>query len=120
MLACNHHDKNHSGLAYGLTLAAGLIAGVAAGLFLRSERAEGLADEASRLARLAKRRVTKGLSRAQRLSRATYEDVVEEILERYQDTRELAEGQVDQLRRSLLARWEEIGDRLDPDTDEKP
>ncbi len=114
MLACNRHDKNHPGLAYGLTLAAGLIAGVAAGLFLRSERAEGLADEASRLARLAKRRVTKGLSRT------TYEDVVEEILERYQDTRELAEGQVDQLRRSLLARWEEIGDRLDPDTDEKP
>ncbi len=113
------HDKHSTCAHWGATLATGLLAGLATALFLRSERGEALIHETERAAKLAKKRVTKGLTRAQRLSRETYEDAVEEIVERYQETKDLADEQVDHLRRSLLARWEDIRTRLDPDEDEK-
>lgn len=109
------HDKHHSCTHLGATLATGLLAGIAAALFFRSDRGERLLTDAERAARLAKKRVTRGLTRAQRITREAYEDAVEEIVERYHETKDLADEQVDQLRRSLLARWEDVRARLDPD-----
>ncbi len=109
------HDKHHSCTHWGATLATGLLAGVAAALFFRSDRGERLLTDAERAARLAKKRVSRGLTRAQRVTREAYEDAVEEIVERYQETKDLADEQVDQLRRTLLARWEDVRTRLDPD-----
>lgn len=113
------HDKHHSCIHLGATLATGILAGLAATLFFRTDRGEKLIDETERAAKLAKKRFSKGLTRAQRLSREAYEDVVEEILERYQETKDVADEQVDTMRRSLLARWEDVRTRLDPDEDGK-
>lgn len=94
----------------GLAFIVGIASGLAAGLFLRSEKGQELTEQASKDAMRLQKQLTKKMHALQTITRDHYEEIVDEILERYAQTKDLARTELRELRAYLMQQWDEFKD----------
>lgn len=107
-------DSSHSAFAF----LAGLILGIAAGIFIQSERGQEIQDDTLRMAQRLQRRIMRKLGTVKDLTRETYEKMVDEVLDRYARTRDVAAEELKELKERLLEQGEEIRLRLKEDRED--
>ncbi len=100
------HESSHWG--EGAALALGLAAGVAAGLFLRSKKGKELTDDAKKAALSLHKQVLKKVKTIQHLSKEKYGEVIDELVDVYEKTAEMADGEIKTLKAYLLGQWEDV------------
>lgn len=96
----------------GAGLMAGAVLGLAAGLFLQSRRGKELTKDAQKKAAQLQIKVMKRLQNVEDLTRARYEEVVDDVLEYYAKSREVAKKELPEVRTYLLGRWKAIESQL--------
>ena len=110
MSDANHSQKRASHVGAGLM--AGAVLGLAAGLFLRSRRGQQLTRDAQKKAAQLQIKVVKRLQSMETLTRERYEEVVDDVLDYYAKSREVAKKEIPQVRAYLLGRWKLIESQL--------
>lgn len=111
----NMDTMNHAGRrspAVGVALIAGLVAGVAAGLFLRSEKGQGMTEEAKRRAKRLQRELWRKLREVKELSKEKYEEIVNDLVIQYTQTKALAENELKRLKEYLMDQWDDVREQL--------
>lgn len=106
-------QKNGRSSHLGAGLVAGTVLGLAAGLFLQSRKGKMLTKDAQKKAMQLQAKVMKKLGNVQEMTREKYEDVVEDVLDYYLRSKELAAKELPQVRAYLLGRWKTIQKHLD-------
>ncbi len=91
---------------------AGAVLGLAAGLFLQSRRGKELTKDAQKKAVQLQTKVIKRLQNMEHLTRERYEEVVDDVLEYYAKSREVAKKEIPQVRAYLLSKWKMIESQL--------
>lgn len=97
----------------GAGLAAGAILGLAAGLFLQSRKGKELTKDAEKKAKMLQKQVMKKLEGAGELSKEKYTEMVDQVVEFYQKSKDVATKEAPQVRKYLLGRWNEVKGYLD-------
>lgn len=111
----NMDTMNHAGRrspAVGVALIVGLVAGVAAGLFLRSEKGQGMTEEAKRRAKRLQRELWRKLREVKELSKEKYEEIVNDLVIQYTQTKALAENELKRLKEYLMDQWDDVREQL--------
>lgn len=99
-------------------MALGLAAGVAAGLFFRSKKGKELTEDAKKAAMSLQKQVLKKVKTIQHLTKEKYSEVIDELVDAYKKTAEMADGEIQTLKAYLLGQWEDIQSEAE-DTGEK-
>lgn len=89
-------------------LLAGAIFGIAAGIFMSSKQGKQLTKQLQNRTKEIQTRLYKELKKSKKLTEATYEKAIENVLEHYAKTRAIAAKEIPELRRYLLAKWKEV------------
>ncbi len=97
----------------GAGLAAGAILGLAAGLFLQSRKGKELTKDAEKKAKMLQKQVMKKLEAAGEMSKEKYTEMVDQVVEFYQKSKDVATKEAPQVRKYLLGRWNEVKGYLD-------
>ena len=97
----------------GAGLAAGAILGLAAGLFLQSRKGKELTKDAEKKAKMLQKQVMKKLETAGDMSKEKYTEMVDQVVEFYQKSKDVASKEAPQVRKYLLGRWNEVKGYLD-------
>ncbi|MBP9762143.1 YtxH domain-containing protein [Patescibacteria group bacterium] len=97
----------------GAGLAAGAILGLAAGLFLQSRKGKELTKDAEKKAKMLQKQVMKKLEAAGEMSKEKYTEMVDQVVEFYQKSKDVAVKEAPQVRKYLLGRWNEVKGYLD-------
>jgi gas vesicle protein len=92
----------------GIAFIAGIISGVAAGLFLRSEKGQEITEQASKDAIHLQKQLLKKLKTVQSITRERYEEVVDELIARYARAKDLARSELIDLKEYLMDQWDDI------------
>jgi gas vesicle protein len=95
-----------------IALLAGLTAGIAAGLFLRTEKGQQLTEEAKKRAKKLQNNLLEKLRDVKEITQEKYEEIVDDLLMQYAETKSLAAGELKRLRAYLMDQWEDIRDQL--------
>ncbi len=107
-------SKKKAGSAHlGAGLAAGAILGLAAGLFLQSRKGKELTKDAEKKAKMLQKQVMKKLEAAGDMSKEKYTEMVDQVVEFYQKSKDVAAKEAPQVRKYLLGRWNEVKGYLD-------
>ena len=86
-------------------MAAGVVLGLATGLFLRSKRGEEMTEEIEEKLKLLEQQIVARLKGAEELTQEVYDEVVDEVLETYGKGRARVKAELPGLRRELRKRW---------------
>lgn len=97
----------------GAGLAAGAVLGLAAGLFLQSRKGKELTKDAQKKAAMLQKQVMKRLEAAGEMSKEAYTDMVDQVVEFYQKSKDIATKEVPEVRKYLLGRWKDIQSHID-------
>ncbi len=89
-------------------MAAGVVLGLATGLFLRSKKGQVLTNDVEKHAALLQKQVVARVRGVEELSEELYDDVVDEVLELYARGKEVVREEVPILRRELRKRWKMV------------
>jgi gas vesicle protein len=100
-------------------LLAGLATGVAAGLFINSKKGKELSKEAKKMAVQLQKQLGKKLENIKDLTQEKYAELVDDIVDRYTSTKELAEDELTKLKEYLLEAWDGIQEQLQADKEEE-
>jgi uncharacterized protein YpuA (DUF1002 family) len=106
-------DREETGGGWGVPLLAGMAAGLAAGMFLNSEKGVQMTDDARKRAKAIRKDVWQRAQEAGELSREKYEEMVDGLLEQYRGTRDLTAEGLGIVKKHLLADWEELRAELE-------
>ncbi len=98
---------------------AGAVLGLAAGLFLQSKKGKELTKDARKKAIKLEAKVMKKLSEMGEMTKEKYEEVVDQLVEHYGKTKELAQKELPEVRKWLLSRWKSIAPYLETKEDEE-
>lgn len=96
--------RSHAGMAF----IAGISAGLAAGLFLKSEKGQELTEDAKQEALRLQKQLMKKLDDVRTLTRERYESIVEDIVDRYAQAKEIAVTELEDLKAYLLEQWDDM------------
>lgn len=96
----------------GAGIVIGSIIGAATGFFLQSRKGKELTKDAHKRLNVVQSKVLKKLSTVEKLSKAQYEDVVDDVLKYYQAGKEITKTEVPQVRKELMKRWKSIESHL--------
>lgn len=110
----NHQDEQKSG-SWGIALLVGLAAGVATGLFLKSEKGEEMTEDAKKQMRDIQKQLTKKFKGLKKVTKETYEEMVDDLVSQYGETKDLAEEQLKKMKQNLLDQWEHVREQLEDD-----
>lgn len=114
VLNCEHmatsSKRASSHLGAGIVI--GSIIGAATGFFLQSRKGKELTKDAHKRLSVVQSKVLKKLSTVEKLSKAQYEDVVDDVLKYYQAGKEITKTEVPQVRKELMKRWKSIESHL--------
>lgn len=102
------HNKSH----FKSGLLAGAVFGLAAGIFMNSKRGKELAAELRSHTKEIQTRLNKELKKAKKVTEASYGDAIENVLAYYTKSRKIAAREVPELRRYLLAKWNDVKKEL--------
>ena len=97
----------------GAGLAAGAVLGLAAGLFMQSRKGKELTKDAQKKAAQLQKQVMKRLEAAGEMSKEAYTDMVGEVVEFYQKSKDIATKEAPEVRKYLLSRWKDIQSQID-------
>lgn len=114
----NEQTKKNAAMVGG-SLLVGLATGIAAGLFLRSEKGKQLTDEAKQTAKDLQKQLAKKMKQIKQMTKETYADLVEDIVNHYEEKKELAQEEVQKLKEYLLSQWEDIRERLSESSEDE-
>ncbi len=89
----------------GAGLAAGVVLGLAAGLFLRSDKGKKLQKDVELKARLLQKQLIARVELIEELTQEKYEDLVDEVLVAYAKSKTVAKEELPELRRELRKQW---------------
>jgi gas vesicle protein len=92
----------------GLAFIAGIASGLAAGLLLRSEKGQEITEQASKDAVRLQKQLTQKIKTFQSLTRERYEEIVDELIERYADAKKMARTELKELKSYLMDQWDEL------------
>jgi gas vesicle protein len=111
-------QKASSNARLALALGAGLAAGIAAVLFLRSDKGQELSEDAKKMAKQLQQQITKKIEAVSDLTKETYSDLVDEILSHYKQAKSLAEDEQVRLKTFLVDQWDDLKERINDKSDE--
>jgi gas vesicle protein len=100
--------KSNAAGAVGAGLAAGAILGLAAGLFIQSKKGKELTKDARKKAMALQKQVMKRLQKTGEMTKATYEEIVEDVVKYYAKSKDIAAKEVPEVRAFLLSKWKEV------------
>lgn len=99
-------DKKSSHLGAGLL--AGAILGIAAGLFINSPKGKKMTKDVEKKMQALQKQLMKKLKDAKGMSKEKYEELVDDMMDYYAKTKQLAKDEMPQVREYLLKKWKEI------------
>jgi gas vesicle protein len=105
-------NERDGGNGWAMALLVGLGAGLAAGLFLRSEAGERLTDEACKGAARLRDDVRRKAQEAGQMSREKYEEIVNGLTDRYRETANLTGEQLRIVKKHLMRDWDLLREDL--------
>lgn len=97
----------------GAGMAAGVVVGLVAGLFLRSKKGQALQKDAEKRAHLLQKQVMKKLESVDVLTQKTYDEVVDEVLVSYAKSKDVVKSELPMLRTELRKRWKLVKEYVD-------
>lgn len=106
----NMTEKKSSHLGIGLAI--GTIIGVAAGLFVQSKQGDKLLKEIDKKAAVLQVKLMKQLKGAKKLTKAKYEDLVDEATDYYLKTKDVTIKEVPVIKKYMMNKWKEIEKQL--------
>ncbi len=112
-MALTLKKKSTSSSHLGAGLAAGAVLGLAAGLFLQSRKGKELTKEAEAKAKMLQKQVMKKLDGVSEMTKEKYAEVVEQVVEFYQKSKDVAVKEAPAVRKYLLGRWKDIQGHMD-------
>ena len=107
-----HVEPRKKSRALGVGLIAGMAAGLAAGLFIKSDKGREMTAEAQKRTKKLRREIGRKLRDVKNLTKDKYAEIVEDIISHYSETKELAADQLADLKKHLLAEWEDVRAQL--------
>lgn len=108
-------NMNHAGRrlpAVGMAVVAGLVAGVAAGLFLRSEKGQGMTEELKKKTKRFQRELRTKLREVKELSKEKYEEIIDDLVDQYAQTKVFAKNELKKLKEYLMDQWEDVREQM--------
>jgi gas vesicle protein len=97
---------------FGAGLIAGAMMGVAAGLFLQSQKGKQMTKVMQKKAFKLQIKLMKELKNAKSLSKDKYEEIVDSVMDYYVKSKEVAKAEVPAIRSYLLNSWTRISKEL--------
>ncbi len=91
---------------------AGAILGLAAGLFLQSRKGKEMTKDARKKAMKLEAKIMKKIQAMGEMSQEKYEEIVDQLMDHYAKTKELAQKELPEVRKFLLGRWKSIAPYL--------
>ena len=101
-------SKSHVGRG----LIAGMILGVAAGVFLKSPEGKKAVKNARTKAMKFQAKITKELMSAKEMTEERYADLVDDMMAYYMTSKEIAKTEAPEIKSFLLGKWKEIERQL--------
>ena len=92
----------------GAGLAAGVVLGLAAGLFLRSEKGQELQKDVQQKAKLLQKQILARAEYIDELTEEGYEELVDQVLEAYAKSRRAVQAELPELRKELRKQWKHV------------
>lgn len=97
----------------GAGLAAGVVLGLAAGLFLRSDKGEKLQKDVAAKAKLLQKQLIARAELIEDLSEDAYDDLIDQVLGACAKGKAIAKEELPVLRRELRKQWKVVKKYLD-------
>ena len=111
----SQHEESTKSHAWGVALLAGMTAGIAAGMFLKSDKGQEMTEDAKKQAKVLHKQLLKKVKNLKVLSKEKYEDLVDDLIEQYRHTKELAESQIHDMRERLMDQWDNVREQMEDD-----
>lgn len=92
----------------GAGLAAGVVLGLAAGLFLRSDKGKQVQKDVAAKAKLLQKQLIARAELVEELSEEKYDDLIDQVLAAYAKGKAVAKEELPVLRRELRKRWKAV------------
>lgn len=93
-------------------LAAGLVAGAALGVatayYLNTPKGKKMLQQAEKKALELQKKLMKELSKTKKLTKQSYEEVVEKLMNYYVKTKDISASEVPEIRDYLMSKWKQI------------
>ena len=102
--------KNQSHLGLGLMV--GTAIGVAAAIFVQSKQGKEMIKYADKKAAVLQTKLMKQLKHAEKMTKAKYEDMIDEVTEYYVKSKDISKKEVPEIKRYLMKKWVEIEKQL--------
>jgi gas vesicle protein len=112
-MALTLKKKSNSASHLGAGLAAGAVLGLAAGLFLQSRKGKELTKDAEAKAKMLQKQVMKKLEGVGEMTKEKYGEMVDQVVEFYQKSKDVATKEAPAVRKYLLGRWKDIQSQID-------
>ncbi len=109
------HTRNRGNLMGALLL--GAAAGAIAGVLLAPKSGKETRQDIMRVAEKMKGEIADRLSKLSEVTSKTYRDVVNSVVNRYQETKEVTKEQADELKEQLGQSYDEVKDTMAGDED---
>lgn len=97
----------------GAGLAAGVVLGLAAGLFLRSDKGKKLQKDVEVKTKLLQKQLMARAELIEELSEEKYDDLIDQVLAAYAKGKAVAKEELPVLRRELRKQWKVVKSYLD-------
>jgi gas vesicle protein len=97
---------------FGAGLMAGAIMGVAAGLFLQSQKGKQMTKGMQKKANKLQTKLMKELKTSKVLNKEKYEEIVDMVMDYYVKSKEVAKTEVPAIRNYLMSSWSRISKEL--------
>lgn len=105
--------KRSTSKTVGVSLAAGLALGLAAGRFIQSPKGKAVAADLKKKAALLQKKVLLEAKKVKKLTEASYNELVDCVLEAYAEGKETAKGELPLLRKELRKQWKVVRAYID-------
>lgn len=110
------HEMNpKKTLHIGTSLVMGFVGGLAAGLFLRSEKGKEFGDDLKERAKTLQSQLGKKMKKMKEVTQEGYAQLVDEVVEEYEAQKDAARNGADKVKTYLLDQWEDVKNRMAED-----
>lgn len=95
----------------GIAFIAGIASGLAASLLLRSEKGQEITNRVAQDARELQKQIIQKTKKLKTITREGYEEIVDDLMERYAHTRGVAREELEEFKDHLMSQWDDLRNR---------